>query len=119
MNARIAALEAETPEFLRPYTSPESYIDAAIAQLIQKGWYNLTDAEKQEYLDLLDERVARMIPEAVHRFRRLRDSRSGGHSWASTNKFRRWFQNGWQALTSFLKRSKTRLIGWWRREPDM
>ena len=69
MNARIEALKAQTPEELRPYVSPESYIDAAIGQLISKGYQNLTEAERQEYGDLVQERADRMMPAAMRRRR--------------------------------------------------
>lgn len=118
MNARIEVLEAETPEWLRPYVSRESYIDSAIAQLIQKGWDNLSDSERQEYLNLVDARVNLMIPESLLQFRRLRDSRSEENSWASTRKSKRWWQSGWQTMVAFLNTSKTRLTTWWRNAPD-
>lgn len=117
MNARIEALQAETPEFLRPYVSRESYIDEAIQQLICKGWNNLTDTERQEYLDLVQERVDLMIPEAVHRFRRYQAAREIA-KWASTNRSKFWWQNGWQTMIVFLNTSWIRFTTWWRNAPD-
>lgn len=102
----------QTPEWLRPYVPVESYLDQAIAHLIKKGWPNLTDAERQDYDDITQERVDLMIPEALHHLRRLRDSR------VPNNRSKDSFQKGWPAMVAFLKATKTRLTTWWRHEPD-
>ena len=82
MNERVEALKATTPEWLRPYTSPEWYIDEAVKQLISKGWHNLTPAEQKEYAELVQERVDRMMPAAIRRIReRTPLQPRSRHSW--------------------------------------
>jgi hypothetical protein len=72
MHPLIAAEQAKVPEFLKPFVSIESLIDAARQKLISKLAQNgrWTKQEHRDYDALTLQRTERMLPAGCRRPRR-------------------------------------------------
>jgi hypothetical protein len=69
MHPLVEALQASTPEHLRPFVSLESYIDQALRTLVTSYVKNngFTPKEKQDYDELTMKRMGLMRPRLPRR----------------------------------------------------